>query len=279
MPTYRNIGIGELTPGSVLVTPVFDDHLAKLLDAGAIVDQSLIDRLQLLGITEVVVEDSVEHIVNLPRKVLPEGVHVEPEGVSATIRLVERCSVCGRTIALQGPSPDSKAVSWLCKTCGAVYFGSEDGRSKSHGVRRNQTGGDNSFVAPVAIKVDANTPATPPENIQRLVRSMASEEQKGADRRRHKRHPVMLPVAALPLANDFRVDGEPMQMTTANVSLGGAALIHTRCVDAPFLALDFSVAGVELLQVVLKVLRVSSRGLVYEIGGEFISRLSQSPSD
>jgi len=258
------------------MTPVFDDHLAKLLDAGAIVDQPLIDRLQLLGITEVVVEDSVEPIVNRPRKILPEGVHGEPEGMPGTVRLVERCSVCGRTIALLAPTLEAKAVSWLCKTCGAVYFGSDAGSPK-HGIHRGESSPGNPFVAPVALKVDSNAPSMPPENIQRLIKSMASEEQKGAERRRHKRYPVMVPVVALPLTADFRVDGEPMQMTTANVSLGGVALIHTRFVDAPFLALDFRVAGVELLQVVLKVLRVRSRGLVYEIGGEFISRLSQSP--
>jgi hypothetical protein len=89
----------------------------------------------------------------------------------------------------------------------------------------------------------------------------------------------MVPVLVLPLARDFRVAGEPMQMTTVNVSLGGAALVHTRFIDAPYLALDFSVAGVELMQVILHVLRVRSTGLVYEIGGKFISRLSQSPSD
>ena len=65
-----------------------------------------------------------------------------------------------------------------------------------------------------------------------------------------------------------------MQMTTVNVSLGGAALIHTRFVDAPYLALDFTGAGLELLQVVLKVWRVRSLGLVYEVAGEFISKLS-----
>jgi hypothetical protein len=87
-----------------------------------------------------------------------------------------------------------------------------------------------------------------------------------------------VPVVALPLASDFRINGEPVQMTTANVSLGGAALIHTRFVDTPYLALDFKAATIESLQVVLKVLRVRSLGPVYEVSGEFISRLSQIPT-
>jgi hypothetical protein len=105
---------------------------------------------------------------------------------------------------------------------------------------------------------------------------MASQEQAGADRRRHKRYPVMVPVAAVPLAADFRVVGAAMQMTTANISLGGAALIHTRFVDSPYLALDINAIEMDRLQVVFRVLRVQSRGIVYEIGGEFISRLSEA---
>ena len=63
-------------------------------------------------------------------------------------------------------------------------------------------------------------------------------------------------------------------MTTANISLGGVALLHTRFVDAQYLAVDFSPAGVDELQVVLRVLRCRPLGLVYEIGGEFISRVT-----
>jgi hypothetical protein len=96
------------------------------------------------------------------------------------------------------------------------------------------------------------------------------------DKRQHKRYMITVPVIAIPLADDFRVDGEPIQMTTANISVGGAAVVHTRYINAKNLALDFSVAGLESVQVVLKVLRVGSLGPVYQISGEFISRLSSA---
>jgi hypothetical protein len=81
---------------------------------------------------------------------------------------------------------------------------------------------------------------------------------------------------AVPLGPDFRVIGDPLHMTTANVSLGGAALIHTRFVAAPNLALDFRTADSNM-QVVLRVSHVRSLGLVYKVGGEFISQLSSTP--
>jgi hypothetical protein len=83
-----------------------------------------------------------------------------------------------------------------------------------------------------------------------------------------------MPVIALPLAADFRVDGAPMQLTTADLSLGGAAFVYTRYVDAPYLAIDFTSPGIELLQVVYRVLACRSVGPVYAIRGEFVSRLS-----
>jgi hypothetical protein len=79
---------------------------------------------------------------------------------------------------------------------------------------------------------------------------------------------------AVPLGNDFRIIGEPVHMTTMNLSLGGAALIHTRFTDAPHFALDFSTAGFKLMQVVMQVLRVRNVGPVYEVAGRFLSRLT-----
>ena len=76
--------------------------------------------------------------------------------------------------------------------------------------------------------------------------------------------------------SDFRVCGEPVEMTTLNISLCGAALLHTRHTTVRYFALDFTMGGSELLQVVLEVTRVKSHGVVYEIAGPFISGLTQA---
>jgi hypothetical protein len=276
MPSYRTVQISELTPGSILATAIFDTHFTKLLDAGATIDQHLIDRLIALGISDVVVESTAENIVRRTMKPMPSGVRVRPRGSGRRAEAaIDRCSSCGAIIALQPPTPNSEVSAWLCKTCGAVYFGSDDGGAECCGVTRSET--DNPFISPVEVNMQAAAPSVPSENVQRLIKSLVPGEYTGPDRRIHKRYAVTVPVIVLPLTSDFRINGEPVQMTTANVSLGGAALIHTRFIDGPYLALDFTVAGIELLQVVLKVLRVQGAGPVYEVGGQFISRLSQTP--
>jgi hypothetical protein len=279
MPGYRTLSISELKPGSVLVTPVFDNHNAKLLDAGTSIDQHLIDRLEALGITEVTVDDTAKSIAKRPSAQVPSGIQVQLKGAGKRTTAIDRCSSCGTFISLQPPTPNTKATTWLCKQCGAIYFGSEDFGAQFQGVSPGESSGQNPFVAPVEIRIDSASQTIPPENVQRLIKSLVpNDDYTGPDRRRHKRYPVTVPAIALPLAIDFRIAGEPVKVTTANVSFGGAALIHTRFVDAPYLALDFTVAGVELLQVVLKVLRVRSVGPVYEVAGEFVSRLSQAPT-
>jgi hypothetical protein len=275
MAAYRTISIRELKPGSMLKTPAFDEHLVKLLDAETVVDSRLIDRLQERGITEVVVECTAKKTSNQGKKIVPAETQAMSVGTLGGGRLVEECGACGRRISLQPPKHDSAAIIWRCDTCDAIYFGSDVVQADSHGLHRDASVGFDTLTTAIRLNVEARN--SPPENIQRIVRSMASQEQHGAERRRHKRYPVMAPVAAMPVAADFRLSGEPVQMTTANVSLGGAALIHTRFLDAPYLALDFALAGMDRLQVVFRVLRVQSRGVVYEIGGEFISRLSGAP--
>ena len=163
-----------------------------------------------------------------------------------------------------------KASIWRCESCGAIYFGRHDEVEKHRGLLRVDPAEHNPFVA-------ATPPSIPLDYIRRLVKTQEAEQHVGSERRRHKRYSIAVPVVAVPLGPDFRVIGDPLQLTTANVSLGGAALIHTRFLDAPNLALDFTTAGNEL-QVLLRVLHVRSLGLVYEVAGDFISQLCSTPT-
>jgi hypothetical protein len=277
MPGYRTVRVSELTPGSVLATSIFDTHSQKLLDADTAIDQHLLDRLGALGITEVMVESAAETVTKPLETSSPSGVKVPAIEGSPSTPAIDRCSSCGAIIALQPPTPNARVSTWLCKTCGAIYFGSEDGGAGCCGVTRCEADANDASGARFKVNMEAASPPIPPKNVQRLIKSLVPGEYTGPDRRAHKRYPVTVPVVVLPLTSDFRIDGEPIQMTTVNISLGGAALMYTRFLDAPYLALDFSIAGVELLQVILKVLRVHSTGPVYEMAGQFISRLSQPP--
>jgi hypothetical protein len=260
MASYRSLSIAELTPGSVLATPVFDEHLFKLLDAGTAIDQYLIDRLGVLGVTEVVIESSAEVVTTKQQKPSPKHSFVRSLPI-------EHCGVCGNRVALHTPAPDATASMWLCTSCNAIYFGRHTGDKEQLGVYRVDSTACNPFTAGDASSISL-------DYVRRLVEKRSSKEFGGSEQRLHKRYPAVLPVVAVPLASDFRVSGEPVRMATANVSLAGASLIHTRFVDAPYLAIDYSAAGIQL-QVVFKVVEVRSLGLVYEVAGEFISRISR----
>lgn len=180
----------------------------------------------------------------------------------------DRCRICGMIISVQPLSLTTKAVVWGCKTCGAIYFGGAEEEDESHGVLPIDTTDANQCIAPVAAARESS-----PANVECLIASLASSEETVSDRRRHQRHPVVIPLIAVPLGRDFQMAADPFPLATANLSLGGASLIHRQPVDAPYLVLDFTVAGGELLQVVLKVIRVRRVGPIYEIAGEFIDQL------
>jgi predicted RNA-binding Zn-ribbon protein involved in translation (DUF1610 family) len=265
MPQFRTLDVSELTPGAILATSVFDQRFVKLLDSGTRIDQHFIDRLRERGISEVMVKNTAMRVIKTWREPPPE--QQEIDSTTETER-VERCSSCLANITLRPPAPEYKASAWRCTKCGAIYFCADES-DECFGIERIDPNSFDPFL------VGADSHSIPPENIKRLVKSVAPGKSPHIDLRKHKRHPITVPVVAVPLAADFRVSGEPMKMTTLNVSLGGAALIHTRVIDAPYLAIDFSAAGIELMQVVLKVLRVRNVGAVYEVAGEFISQLAQ----
>jgi hypothetical protein len=145
------------------------------------------------------------------------------------------------------------------------------------GISRSEWIVGTHFLVPVESSRETAPPPFPSEHVQHLLACLASGHYSGQERRRHKRHAVTVPVVALPLAADYRIDGESVHMTATNVSLGGAALMYTSSIAAPYLVLDFGAAGEELLQVVLQILRLRSIGSLFEICGQFIGRLPQVP--
>lgn len=199
---------------------------------------------------------------------LPPGA---PAGQHGGDKPTQQCSRCKAPIELRPPDPSLGANAWRCSACGAIYFGGDTGEANRQGLIRIDPATQNPFAP-------ANHYSIPPDTVQQLSRFTHADELTEPDRRSEKRYSISVPVVALPLATDFRVDGEAVQMTTANISLGGAALVHTRFINSPYLAIDFASAGADSLKVVLKVRRIRSLGPAYELSGDFISRVSQLPT-
>jgi hypothetical protein len=269
MSPHRSVNVSKLTPGDTLGEPVFNESRTKLLRSGFALSEEFIRRLAERGVTDVVVEEPVERNQKHPRRVMPPASSMRPESVFDASRLVEHTCQCGSVIAIQPPVVDQPVAVWICKTCGAAYFGGIKS-AKSRGVAllpagdgKGLAGGDQTEpkdqsaptktdVAPSGSEIDALT---------------------GKDRRQQERHSIGVPVVAVPLRANFSIAGPAVQMTTRDISQCGIALAHTRFSDVPYYVIDFTAAGIELLQVLLKVLRVSHSGPIYEVAGKFIDRV------
>lgn len=193
--------------------------------------------------------------------------------VAGDISSIDRCSSCGSKIALRAPAPDSPASAWLCRRCGSVYFArcqEKDGQPYSVGTRLVSY---SEVMKAINTHLDPKAAAIPQKDVQRLVQCMVTRTFSGREGRRQKRYPVAAPVTVVTLSADFRVAGQAARVMTINVSGGGCALVHSRRIVEPYLAIDFAASGVELLPAVLRVTRVRALAAAFEVAGSFQSRI------
>jgi hypothetical protein len=269
MSPYRTVNVSKLTPGDTLGEPVFNEGLTKLLGSGCAVSEQLIRCLAARGVTEVVVQIPTERTEKNPRRVLQSPLMMRPEGVFDASRLVEHSCQCGSVIAIQPPAADLPVAAWICKTCGAAYFGGAD-TANSRGVELLPA----TVGSPLAgeEQIEPVSESTPIKTGERTS-GAATDTLTGKDRRQQTRYSIGVPVVAVPLRANFSIAGPGVRMTTRDISPSGIALAHTRFSEVPYYVIDFTAAGIELLQVLLKVLRVSNSGPTYEVAGKFINRL------
>ena len=268
MSPYRTVNVTKLIPGDTLVEPVFSEGLTKLLGSGCAVSEQLIKRLAERGVTQVVVQIPKERTEKHHRNTQPVSI-VRPESIVDASRLVEHSCQCGSIIAIQAPAADLPVATWICKTCGAAYFGGVNS-TKNHGVELLAAHAGNSLarddhVAPNDDSTSSKAEVTSPGS--------AVDTLKGIDRRQHTRYSIGVPVVAVPLGANFAIVGPAVKMTTRDISKSGVGLAYARFTDAPYYVIDFTSAGIELLQVLMKVVRVSNNGPNYEVAGKFINRL------
>ena len=266
---HRTVNVSKLAPGDTLVEPVFSDGLTKLLGSGCAVSEQLIRRLAERGVTEVVVQIPQVRSERHERRALAPAPNMRAESIVDTTPVVEYSCQCGSLIAIQAPAADLPVAAWICKTCGAAYFGGVD-KAKNHGVEL--------LAANVGSQLAGDDPTEPIAEPTSAKAEVAAEESiddtlTGRDRRQHTRYSIGVPVVAVPLRANFSVAGPAVRMTTRDISPSGIALAYARFSDVPYYVIDFTSAGIELLQVLLKVLRVSNSGPTYEVAGKFINRL------
>lgn len=271
MVAYRKIPLEEIAPGSILAAPLYDAQLTKLLEKGSQLDDLQISALRVRGVNEVVIE-----CASTPSLALEEnesGKSSTPEDVG--LLQYSNCTGCGSSIGFRSPLPGMAAKPWYCSGCGAVVYAKVDRSLDTEYRGIAPLLPTDGLIVNLGSISDDQIDSTPPEHLQRLVRLLTSREFKGVERRRYKRYSAVVAVVAVPLGEDFRVIGKPLRMTTTNVSHDGIGLIHTQYMRVPYYAIDFSIAGLELRQAVVKLMRVRGLGPVYESGGRFVRGLSR----
>lgn len=189
--------------------------------------------------------------------------------------VIETCGQCQAYLGLLPPSHDLPAKAWLCGRCGSAYLASErkaNGRQDRVSSARETAYEDVVDVATVVAR--SHRQPVPHRDLYQVLKYMSGLEHAGDERRREPRHAVALPVLALPLDETFRVSGAAIEMTTINVSRGGAAFIHEATLKAAYISVDFSYVGLGMIHAVLEVLRVRPVLSACEVAGRWVCRVN-----
>jgi hypothetical protein len=185
------------------------------------------------------------------------------------LRSIDVCSGCQSPLALAPPTYNEPASAWLCGTCGSGYFARLAGAKRLKNTRPVQF---NQLFQAANFRPSAAWRAAPLPELRRVLQFLATFEHDGHEKRRERRHPVALPVLALPLGHDFRVVGAALQMTMVNISRAGAAMIDAEPCRAPYIAVDFPIARLHI-QGILEVLRIRPFVAAQETAGRWHCRI------
>lgn len=186
---------------------------------------------------------------------------------------INRCGSCSTPVLLRRPNAGAPASAWLCRRCGSVFFArpqEQDGKLL-RGVAKPISYHD--VMKELNVHLASALQTVSRRDVARLVECFANRRFMGTDTRTQQRHIVAAPVTVVPLSGDLRISAPAERVLTLNVSSGGAALFHSRRIPQPFLAIDFTYAGVNLLPVVLETTRVRQLGNSFEIAGRFVCRI------
>jgi hypothetical protein len=190
---------------------------------------------------------------------------------------IRECTRCGVGLRLQSPTADLPALPWLCNSCGSVYFACWHGDAPNGDPGGCRMASYDKVLTVIVSHLDLEADAVTRAQLDAFVNRAAANALVGEELRQRPRHPLVTPVIAVPLGPDFRVTGRPARMFTLDVSQSGMRLLHSKAVNSPMLALDFTNGDSETVSVILCVQRTRATGSVYEIAGPLLSRIVRTP--
>jgi hypothetical protein len=187
--------------------------------------------------------------------------------------VVDLCTHCANELGLEGGDVDASAQVWLCSGCSSIYIARRNARSGDEPGARLLT--YKQLMLAIHDQIEEPRPAIRPQDAQRLVQCLSRLPYRGEEKRSNTRHAIAAPIIVTPLDASLRITSRPYRSTIINVSSNGAAFIHVERVAEPYLVIDFSASGVNLLPAVCRVLRTRTNAVgAKEVGVKFIARVT-----
>lgn len=185
-------------------------------------------------------------------------------------RRINQCTQCGAALPLCESMLAQDMRTWLCSICGHEYRGQ---------LVQNYHLAELRNVRPEPVIFDRSQIPQPSASLMKATWQFRPvPDQDFRDKRRSSRYSVNMVIPVQPFDAQLRPCERPFMLFARNISTGGICLLTDRAVVSAFLGLELSAPGGDLIQVLVKVLRSRPRGSIYEVGGEFITKMADSTS-
>jgi hypothetical protein len=184
----------------------------------------------------------------------------------ATGLRIAMCEKCSIALPLTKSLTSFESRIWVCQGCDHVIKGQ---------LASDYTIDELRNVHPEAVVFDRAQLAPPsPELLKTTERIPTDRSHAGRDKRRAVRYSVKAAIPVQPFDAMLQPIEAPFMSVARNISTGGICLLSDRTIHAEFLGLELSATAGELVQLLVQVMRSRPRGNVYEIGGEFITKMA-----
>ena len=170
--------------------------------------------------------------------------------------------MCNHTLPLRSPRSGEVAVDWVCNGCNSLYHAV---------IAENCPEAARQRVRPFSIRIREEELPPPSSELREYSKHLAAKD--ATDRRLSVRQPFRVPVATMPLTENFQPCGEAFVVLSRNISASGLSLLSDHPANSQLIAVQLPPIQGKPLQMAMRVIRERKLGGFIEIAGAFVTRM------
>lgn len=170
-----------------------------------------------------------------------QSIEKPPEAAQPS-QVIEQCAGCDQSLDWPAPRPSSWASARACPSCGRWSFADGQNESQNATLDPSLRSDETKWSDEAVTTIGAGD----------LIDHVLGAVGKSDEQRESYRRLLTLPLVGVPLSDQGQPICEAIAMTLCDISPSGTGLVTGRPFRAPYLVIDFSLAGRPGVQMLVK---------------------------